>query len=162
MLTSESHRFSLTTLTNPPSQLQFTPTPSQFTPILQHNDSKLFCLLFARTLHLRYNRLGLSSISVHPGNLLPTNLYRHSFIYRLLATVCRPFTKSAAQAAGSVIFALCGEEPQLTDPTPTYINNCFPSQPSEVGSSDQMGETLWQMTMKELEQRLEERWQTWP
>merc|ERR1719186_978856 len=98
MLTSESHRFSLTTLSNLPSPLQFSPTPSQFTPALHH----------------KFHHLGLCSLAVHPGNLVPTNLYRHSLLHRLIVTICRPFTKSSAQAAGSVIFSLGGKEPQLS------------------------------------------------
>eukprot|EP00092_Neocalanus_flemingeri_P035941 GFUD01039134.1.p1 GENE.GFUD01039134.1~~GFUD01039134.1.p1 ORF type:complete len:412 (+),score=136.84 GFUD01039134.1:62-1297(+) len=158
-LTSESHRFSLTTLTNLPSPLQFSPMASQFTPVLQHNDSKLFCLLFSQALHHKFHHLGLCSLAVHPGNLVSTNLYRHSLLYRLIATLCRPFTKSPAQAAGSVIFSLCGEEPQLSSSSHTYINNCFPSLPSEVGRSEKLAELVWDLTVREMEGKLGEKWQ---
>jgi len=160
-LTSESHRFSLTNLSSPPSPLQFSPTPSQFTPVLQHNDSKLFCLLFSKSLHTKFHRVGLCSLAVHPGNLVPTNLYRHSLFFSIISTICRPFTKSPAQAAGSVIFALCGEEPQLSSFSHTYINNCFPSQPSEEGRSEELGEMVWDMTVREMEAKLGDKWYLW-
>jgi len=160
-LTSESHRFSLTSLSSPPSPLQFSPTPSHFTPVMQHNDSKLFCLLFSSTLHYRFHHLGLCSLAVHPGNLVPTNLYRHSILFRVLSTLCRPFTKSTAQAAGSVVFALCGEEPQLTSSSHTYINNCFPSTPSEEGRSQELGQMVWDITVREMQDRMGEKWTLW-
>ena len=158
-LTSESHRFSLTDLSNLPSPLQFSPTPSQFTPVLQHNDSKLFCLLFSHSLHTRFHHLGLCSLAVHPGNLVPTNLYCHSLFYSLITSLCRPFTKSSAQAAGSVIFSLCGEEPHLSSSSHTYINNCFPSLPSEEGRSEKLAMMVWDMTVREMEVRMGEKWQ---
>ena len=158
-LTSESHRFSLTNLSNLPNPLQFSPIPSQFTPVLQHNDSKLFCLLFSKSLHKKFNHLGLCSLAVHPGNLVPTNLYRHSFLHSLIATICRPFTKSPAQAAGSVIFSLCGEEPWLSSSSHTYINNCFPSLPSEEGRSEKLCEMVWDITAREMEVRIGEKWE---
>ena len=77
-VSSESHRFSEISVSRPPSSLHFSPGPANFSPLLQYNDSKLFCLLLSRGLHTQYYQAGLHSASVHPGNLLPTNLHRHS------------------------------------------------------------------------------------
>ena len=77
-LTSESHRFSSLSSSSPPSSLHFSPGPGTFTPILQYNDSKLFCLLLSRGLHTQYHHKSLTSLAVHPGNLIPTDLHRHS------------------------------------------------------------------------------------
>ena len=73
-LSAESHRFSEVSQSHPPSDLHFTPGITNFTPVLQYNDSKLFCHLLSKSLHQRYYTKGLSSISVHPGNLLPSGL----------------------------------------------------------------------------------------
>jgi hypothetical protein len=40
------------------SGLQFSPLASSYSSIMQYNDSKLFCLLFAQALHNRYSHLG--------------------------------------------------------------------------------------------------------
>ena len=77
-VSGECHRFSEISASNPPSSLHFTPGPANFSPILQYNDTKLFCLLLSRGLHTQYYQAGLHSASVHPGNLLLTNLHRHS------------------------------------------------------------------------------------
>ena len=77
-VSSESHRFSQLSVSCPPSSLHFCPGPANFTPIIQYNDSKLCCLLLSRGLHTQYHHKGLTSIAVHPGNLIPTGLHRHS------------------------------------------------------------------------------------
>lgn len=148
ILSSECHRFS--SLTQPDSLL-FSPGPVGFVAQLQYNASKLCCLLLAPLLNKRFHHLGLTAIAVHPGNNLPTRLYRHSWLHYIVAAVCQPWTKSAAQAAGSVMMALCGEElPQST----IYINNCFPTQPSSSACSNKMQEELWTVSIECLEQKL--------
>ena len=61
---AESHRFSEVSPSQPPSELQFTPTASQFCPILQYNDTKLFVILFSRALHQRLYSKGTITLFV--------------------------------------------------------------------------------------------------
>ena len=161
-VSSESHRFSQISASNPPSSLHFRPGPAQFSPILQYNDTKLFCLLLSRALHTQYHQAGLQSASVHPGNLLPTNLHRHSLAHSLLATLARPFTKDLSQAAASLVFALCGEEELLAGPDHLYINNCFPTRPSEAAASQELSRVLWDNSVLALQQILGHNWRTEP
>ena len=53
---------------------------------------------------------GVVSVSVHPGNLVPTSLYRHSLVTRILSQLLRPWTKSPDMAAASVVMGLTSEE----------------------------------------------------
>jgi len=148
ILSSECHRFSNLSV---PDSLLFSPGPVGFSPQLQYNASKLCCLLLAPLLNKRFHHLGLTAIAVHPGNILPTRFHRHSWLHYMIAALCQPWTKSAAQAAGSVMLALCGEElPEST----IYINNCFPTQPSSAACSDKVQEELWTVSIQCLEQKL--------
>jgi len=153
-LTAESHRFSEISASSPPSELSFSPAASQFTPILQYNDSKLFCHLFSRQLHQNLHRKGVVSVSVHPGNLVPSSLHRHSLATRILSQLLRPWTKSPDMAAASVVLGLTSEEELMTGPGHIYINNCFPTQPSLAGQDDKLGTQLWDMTIDLLSRKL--------
>ena len=54
--------------------------------------------------------LGVVSVSVHPGNLVASSLHRHCLAHRLAAQLLRPWTKSPAMAAASVVLGLTSEE----------------------------------------------------
>jgi len=118
---------------------------------LQYNDSKLFCLIFARTFHRKYFGKGLCSLSVHPGNLLMTNFHHQSLPYYILSRLLKPFTKSLNQAAASVVMAICSDEEMLSGPEPCYINNCFPSQPSPLAKDENFAKELWKQSVSILE-----------
>jgi len=151
VLSSESHRFSEIKKAAEISSAQMEPLPGNFSSILQYNDSKLFCLLFAQTLGRKFGHLGLRCNAVHPGNLINTGLSSSWWAYRLLFFLVRPFTKSADQGAASVVFSLASDEMEATDRF-AYINNCFPSEPA---SQDvEMGEVLWDLSMECLGRRL--------
>ena len=144
-LTAESHRYSEISSAHPPSDLNLVSSSSSFTPILQYNDSKLFCHLFSRSLHTKYHSQGVCSMSVHPGNLLSTGLYHSAPVQYIMSRLLRPWTKSTSQAAASVVLACCGEEDMLSGPDHVYINNCFPTQPSESGKDNKLALILWNM-----------------
>jgi len=150
VLASESHRQAEL---RRPSSLTFNPGPVGFEPQLQYNDSKLCCLMLAPLLARRLAGLGVAALAVHPGNLLPTRLHRHSWLYWALAALARPWTKSCDQAAGSVVQALLAEDlPANT----AYINNCFPTQPSATAASPGVQEELWEAAVATLELRMGE------
>jgi len=151
-VSAESHRFSsISSKMNQLSDLNFTSSASSFEPILQYNDSKLFCLIFARILHRKFYSKGLCSLSVHPGNLLMTSLHNQSLPCYILSRLLKPFTKSLNQAAASVVMALCSDEEILSGPEPCYINNCFPSQPSALAQDEDFAKELWQQSVTFLE-----------
>ena len=149
VLSSESHRFCPPFL--PFDPLLFSPGPVGFSAQMQYNKSKLCCLLLAPLLNRRFEKIGATALAVHPGNLLPSYLHRHSWLYWLAANLLRPWTKSLAQAAASVVMALLGEEfPKGT----IYINNCFPTQPEKSVNDVEAQEALWEATIECLEQKM--------
>jgi len=153
VVSSESHRFSEIKTAAEVSEVQLEPMASNFSPVLQYNDSKLFCLLFAQTLSRKFGHLGLRCNAVHPGNLINTGLPSSWWIYRLLFFLVRPFTKSASQGAASVVFSLASDEMEATEKF-TYINNCFPTPPATQDL--EMGEALWDLSMESLGRRPED------
>jgi len=148
VLSSESHRFCPTLL---PTSLLFSPGPIDFSAQVQYNKSKLCCLLLAPLLNRHLEKIGVTALAVHPGNLLPSYLHRHSWLYWAAANLLRPWTKSLAQAAASVVMALLGEEfPKGT----IYINNCFPTQPENTVSDWKTQDAIWDAALECLEQKM--------
>ena len=148
VLSSESHRFCPTLF---PNSLLFSPGPIGFSAQVQYNKSKLCCLLLAPLLNRHFEKIGVTALAVHPGNLLPSYLHRHSWLYWAAANLLRPWTKSLAQAAASVVMALLGEEfPKGT----IYINNCFPTQPEKTVSDWKTQDALWDAALECLEQKM--------
>lgn len=148
ILSSESHRFCPPLL---PSSLLFSPGPIGFSAQVQYNKSKLCCLLLAPLLTRHFKKIGVTSLAVHPGNLLPSHLHRYSWLYWVASNLLRPWTKSLAQAAASVVMALLGDEfPRGT----IYINNCFPSQPEKTVSDWKTQDALWEAALECVEQKM--------
>lgn len=42
----------------------------------------------------------------------------------------------------------------MTGPEHVYINNCFPTQPSQAGQDDKLGAQLWDLTIDLLSRKL--------
>ena len=94
-----THTHTRYTTTDPTASLHITnlprPPKHTYTPITAYGASKLCNLLFAFEFHRRYSSDGVSCNSVHPGNLLATNLmWNAGIMYRLSTILARPFTKS--------------------------------------------------------------------
>ena len=62
--------------------------------MLAYNRSKLCNILFSNELHRRLSPRGVTSNAVHPGNMMYSALHRGWWVYTLLFTLARPFTKS--------------------------------------------------------------------
>jgi len=145
IVTSESHRFAPVDLDSV-DMSRFCPDSWTFVSVDQYNISKLFLIVFAHALHNRYSKeYGIRCTAVHPGNLVSTGLKDAWWFYRLLYTVCRPFTKSADQAAGSIVFSLCSPDVSGIEGF-VYINNCFPTKPSHQVEDNRFAEKLWQIS----------------
>merc|ERR1719381_312274 len=107
VLSAESHRFAPDS-TASLWKLDFSQTAAQYiSSIDQYNSSKLYVGLMAVYLPRQYRHLGLRCYAVHPGNMVYTRIqYAAWWPYRLVWGLARPFTKSADQAAASVVFPL--------------------------------------------------------
>uniref|UniRef100_A0A8I5TMM2 WW domain containing oxidoreductase n=1 Tax=Pongo abelii TaxID=9601 RepID=A0A8I5TMM2_PONAB len=97
VVSSESHRF--TDINDSLGKLDFSrlsPTKNDYWAMLAYNRSKLCNVLFSNELHRRLSPRGVTSNAVHPGNMMYSNIHRSWWVYTLLFTLARPFTKSMA------------------------------------------------------------------
>lgn len=76
------------------SEEWFCPKPQDYWSMMAYNDSKLCNILIAAELAQKWASRGIAVFSLHPGNLVSSNLSRNWCPYRLLFTLVRPFTKS--------------------------------------------------------------------
>jgi len=115
--------------------------------------------------------------SVHPGNMVSTDISRNYWFYRLLFAIVRPFTKSLVgwkrklcfqklslivffyatlqqQAAATSIY--CATANELTGLSGLYFNNCFFCEPSQLSKSASLQQQLWQLSENLISELLEE------
>ncbi|XP_068150607.1 WW domain-containing oxidoreductase [Drosophila tropicalis] len=143
VLSSESHRFANLPLENL-SVNHLSPPPEKYWSMMAYNNAKLCNVLFAQELAQRWKQRGISVFSVHPGNMVSTDLSRNYWFYRLLFAIVRPFTKSLQQAAATTIY--CATANELTGLSGLYFNNCFFCEPSKLSKSSKLQENLWQVS----------------
>ncbi|EFB18140.1 hypothetical protein PANDA_009597 [Ailuropoda melanoleuca] len=95
VVSSESHRF--TDINDSSGKLDFSrlsPPKNDYWAMLAYNRSKLCNILFSNELHRRLSPRGVTSNAVHPGNMMYSSIHRNWWVYTLLFTLARPFTKS--------------------------------------------------------------------
>lgn len=92
VLSSESHRFVNTD--DCISLDKLSPSQHQFWPATQYNRTKLCNILFSNELNRRLRSRGVTSNSLHPGNMMYTSLPNSWWFYKLLFFLVRPFTKT--------------------------------------------------------------------
>ncbi|XP_065355814.1 WW domain-containing oxidoreductase [Calliphora vicina] len=143
VLSSESHRFSKLPTDNLTPQ-HLSPPPDKYWSMTAYNNAKLCNVLFASKLAKLWKHRGISVFSVHPGNLVSTNISRNWWFYRLLFALVRPFTKSLQQAAATTIY--CATANELTGLTGLYFNNCYFCEPSKLSQNEMLQNQLWSVT----------------
>ncbi|CAN0390401.1 unnamed protein product [Lampetra planeri] len=121
-------------------------------PALAYNRSKLCALLLTLGLHARLAPLRVATHAVHPGNMVPTRLARHSWAYRLLFQLARPFTKSPQQAAATAVY--CATAPELQGASGMYFNNCCRCLPSAAAQSEELARDLWELSERIVSERM--------
>ncbi|KAL2300177.1 hypothetical protein Nmel_012141, partial [Mimus melanotis] len=95
VVSSESHRF--TEINDSSGKLDFSllsPSKKEYWAMLAYNRSKLCNILFSNELNRRLSPHGVTSNAVHPGNMIYSSIHRNWWLYTLLFTLARPFTKS--------------------------------------------------------------------
>uniref|UniRef100_A0A8C3P317 WW domain-containing oxidoreductase n=1 Tax=Cyanoderma ruficeps TaxID=181631 RepID=A0A8C3P317_9PASS len=111
MVSSESHRFS--EIKDSSGKLDFSllsPSKKEYWAMLAYNRSKLCNILFSNELNRRLSPHGVTSNSVHPGNMIYSSIHQNWWVYTLLFTLARPFTKSMGNLSRSGAFVgLCFE-----------------------------------------------------
>uniref|UniRef100_A0A4X2JVD2 WW domain containing oxidoreductase n=1 Tax=Vombatus ursinus TaxID=29139 RepID=A0A4X2JVD2_VOMUR len=95
VVSSESHRF--TDINDSSGKLDLSllsPSKEEYWAMLAYNHSKLCNILFSNELHCRLSPHGVTSNAVHPGNMIYSSIHHNWWVYTLLFTLARPFTKS--------------------------------------------------------------------
>ena len=81
------------------------PLRDSYNAFAAYGSSKLCCLLLAQELHRQYSGRGVSCNSVHPGNLLSTNLMRNAnCAYRVAQMLAKPLTSSVVSLCWAGFF----------------------------------------------------------
>lgn len=101
VVSSESHRFSSLSNSNFSRDFFSPKTDSNFSSMRAYNDTKLCNVLFAMENNRRFASRNVFTNSLHPGNMMSTNLSRNWWVYRLAFALVRPFTKSAVRQMSS-------------------------------------------------------------
>ncbi|KAI1235558.1 WW domain-containing oxidoreductase, partial [Lamprotornis superbus] len=115
VVSSESHRF--TEINDSSGKLDFSllsPAKKEYWAMLAYNRSKLCNILFSNELNRRLAPHGVTSNAVHPGNMIYSSIHRNWWVYTLLFTLARPFTKS-----------MMGGHIQITGETPKLVMEEF-------------------------------------
>ncbi|XKL63482.1 hypothetical protein PGB90_005846 [Kerria lacca] len=152
VVSSESHRYSNLTERNL-SEAVLSPPYNKYRSLMAYNNVKLCNILFANQLHMRLYTKGVNVYSVHPGNLVYSNIWRNWWFYKVLFYICRPFTKSLQQAASTSVF--CATSAVLDKISGIYYNNCFPCEPSKSAMNYILSQKLWQMSEELIRKVLE-------
>lgn len=146
VVSSESHRFANLTAENISLTTLSPESSSKYWDMTAYNNSKLCNVLFARHLAKKLQYQGISVFSLHPGNLVSSDLSRHWWLYRLFFAVVRPFTKSLQQAASTTVF--CATAHELVGVTGAYFNNCCRCRESDSAQDDDLASALWDISME--------------
>ena len=139
MLSSESHRS--------PRTLDFENFPlnaKNYSQLKAYGQAKLCNTLFANELQRRYADQGLTACSLHPGNLVTTEIGRDSMLTRWVMKLASPFTKSAAQGAATTV--LCAIHPDAEAVAGQYFSHCQPAKMSREAANPDVAKRLWERT----------------
>ncbi|KAM9755841.1 WW domain-containing oxidoreductase isoform 5-T5 [Dama dama] len=150
VVSSESHRF--TDINDSSGKLDFSrlsPSKNDYWAMLAYNRSKLCNILFSNELHRRLSPRGVTSNAVHPGNMMYSALHRGWWVYTLLFTLARPFTKSMQQGAATTVY--CAVAPELEGLGGMYFNSCCRCLPSAEAQSEDTARALWALSERLLQ-----------
>lgn len=79
-------------------------------------------------------------------------IHRNSWVYKLLFTLARPFTKSMQQGAATTVY--CAVAPELEGLGGMYFNNCCRCLPSEEAQNEETARALWELSERLIQDRL--------
>eukprot|EP00062_Callorhinchus_milii_P005100 gi/632944230/ref/XP_007887397.1/ PREDICTED: WW domain-containing oxidoreductase isoform X1 [Callorhinchus milii] len=153
IVSSESHRF--TDLKDSSGKLDFnllSPPKKEYWAMLAYNRSKLCNILFSNELNRRWSPHGVTSNVLHPGNMMYSNLHRSWWLYTLLFSLARPFTKSMQQGAANTVY--CAVAPELEGLGGMYFNNCCRCLSSQQSQNQVTAAALWELSERLVQERV--------
>ncbi|XP_003374778.1 WW domain-containing oxidoreductase [Trichinella spiralis] len=126
------------------SRITLTPeNKDSYSGIIAYSISKLCLTMFAFYLNEKFSKQHIFCNAVHPGNLVPTKLYRRYCCISALVWLLKPFTKSADQAASTIVFAAFS--PDLNNIGGVYLNSCWFCSPSATSTNRTLQRRLWNL-----------------
>ncbi|KAL0881099.1 hypothetical protein ABMA27_002222 [Loxostege sticticalis] len=149
-VSSESHRFA--NLKNTFTQQSLSMSREQYSSMMAYNNSKLFNVVTAKVLSEEWKSKGICVNSLHPGNMVFTNLSKSWWLFRLAFFLVRPFTKSLQQAAATTVYVATDSD--LEGVTGLYFNNCFYCQESELARDRDIASEVFSISLKMIQQRV--------
>ncbi|CAK1540685.1 unnamed protein product [Leptosia nina] len=149
-VSSESHR--MANLKNVFVKQNLSSPKEWFSSMIAYNNSKLYNVITARVLGEEWKSKGIAVNSLHPGNMVSTNLCKSWWFYNLLFFVVRPFTKSLQQAAATTVYVATAVE--LEGVTGLYFNNCFYCQESTVAGDKDISNEVISISLKMIRDRM--------
>lgn len=144
IVSSESHRFPDLSYSKKLTLADVPLPKDKYWSIVAYNQSKLCNLLFAMELNRRFKPKGVTCNAVHPGNLIYTSLSKNSWLYWFFFLMARPFAKTSAQGAATVVY--CATSKELNRVGGHYFNNCGVCEPSEEAKNPETAAKLWQLS----------------
>lgn len=139
LVSSDNHRW--------PLRLDFDALPlpeARYSELAAYGQAKLCMVMFAAAFDRRHADLGIRAYALHPGDLVSTGIDKDSGLLRLVMTLARPFSPSAAQAAATSAWLATTAE--VADRGGRYFVDCAERSPS-AGSQDVAAqERLWALT----------------
>ncbi|XP_069758188.1 WW domain-containing oxidoreductase isoform X4 [Narcine bancroftii] len=173
VVSSESHRF--TDIKDSSGKLDFrllSPAKKDYWAMLAYNRSKHCNILFSNELNRRLSPHGVTSNALHPGNMMYSSLHRSWWLYTLLFSLARPFTKSMIcihrapprcwnchenreqiEQQGAATNVYCAIAPELEGLGGMYFNNCCRCQPSQAAQDETSASALWDLSERLIEER---------
>lgn len=149
-VSSESHRFA--NLKNLFIQQNLAMPKDQYSSMMAYNNSKLFNIITAKVFSEEWRNKGICVNSLHPGNMVFTNLSKSWWLYRLAFYLVRPFTKSLQQAAATTVYAATADE--LEGVTGLYFNNCFYCEESALARDKDIAHEIFAISLKMIVDRI--------
>lgn len=150
VLSSESHRFPDLTYSTKLPLSEIPLSKDKYWSIVAYNQSKLCNLLFSMELNHRLKPKGVTCNAVHPGNLIYTSLSKTSWFYWIFFVVARPFAKTPAQGAATVVY--CATSKELNKVGGHYFNNCNVCKPSDEAKNPETAAKLWKLSERLVRQ----------
>ncbi|KAJ2950168.1 hypothetical protein O0L34_g11525 [Tuta absoluta] len=148
-VSSESHRFA--SLKDTFSSQNMAMTEQNYSAMTAYNNSKLYNVTTAKILSEEWRNKGISVNSLHPGNMVFTNLSKSWWLYRLAFYFVRPFTKSLQQAAATTVYVSTAAE--LDGVTGLYFNNCFYCEESKLAQDRDIAAEVFSISLQMIHQR---------
>ncbi|XP_045495207.1 WW domain-containing oxidoreductase-like [Colias croceus] len=149
-VSSESHR--LASLKNVFVNQDLSCPKDWFSSMLAYNNSKLYNVITAKVLSEEWTNKGICVNSLHPGNMVYTNLSKSWWLYGVLFYIVRPFTKSLQQAAATTVYVATASE--LIGVTGLYFNNCFYCEESALARDKEISNEVFSLSLKLIKDRM--------